>query len=540
MPFPIKWSKIEHLALAHYVSPEARELLSLPLNLLDLQSEQHGNRKIAERIYNALLTKEIEYALEPFTSAEQSPTQDIRTPKEILETLKEGTCLDLALLFAGLTLAYELIPVLIVLEGHALVAISLTHSSRSWNRRQLVEHRLFENVQVTKENAQQLRELFACGAYLAIECTGFARSQKLSNQAPEGMGRDRNGTMPFERAVAAGSEQVEPDYRRPFKFALDMAVGHYFHKMEPFTMMGRTSVSAKYVQAGAAMQSRDDGPLSYLLNRSAQEKALWMAALNHRALASQRPFLCLIHGEQHECHTEFVLRLREISIPALLEHWHPGDTKKTPLMKYRVTLPKLSGVTEAEWRGELWEELAKRTVKHAHADREQVAKFIFGHNLAVIVEINILAEQAERVRENIEWLINFWNGWPDLPADFLLVVCLSFKYQEKYETPQGWYQRLRGSKGINDQIREYLEGETRKTSPTSICLPELRGVPQSEAEEAVNIDLISGRYGLTERDVRGIYDRKELCFGDGSISMDRLLTEMLKVSKDRMGEKYVT
>src|SRR4051794_34780543 len=108
---PIKWSKIDRLGLAYYIDREGRELLPLQLNLLDLQIEADGNRKIAETIYNALLAKEIQYALEPRTSSKPRPIQEIRVAAEILATRKEGTCLDLALLFSALCLAYELIPV---------------------------------------------------------------------------------------------------------------------------------------------------------------------------------------------------------------------------------------------------------------------------------------------------------------------------------------------------------------------------------------------------------------------------------------------
>jgi hypothetical protein len=57
----------------------------------------------------------------------------IRTPAEILEAPREGTCLDLATLFCGLCLSYEVLPLIVVIEGHALSALSLTHGVRDWN-----------------------------------------------------------------------------------------------------------------------------------------------------------------------------------------------------------------------------------------------------------------------------------------------------------------------------------------------------------------------------------------------------------------------
>ena len=63
--------------------------------------------------------------------------QFIRKPNEILSGNKEGTCLDLALLFCGLCLGHKLLPIFVLLENHALVAISLrfTTSERDSSKR---------------------------------------------------------------------------------------------------------------------------------------------------------------------------------------------------------------------------------------------------------------------------------------------------------------------------------------------------------------------------------------------------------------------
>ena len=76
-------------------------------------------------------TANIRYALEQYHPSEA--LQTIRTPPEVLVSPREGTCLDLAALFCGLCEAYELLPILIVIDGHALAAVSLTHGVRDWN-----------------------------------------------------------------------------------------------------------------------------------------------------------------------------------------------------------------------------------------------------------------------------------------------------------------------------------------------------------------------------------------------------------------------
>ncbi len=157
----------------------------------------------------------------------------IRTPPEILTAPREGTCLDLAALFCGLSLANELIPILIVVDGHALAAVSLTHGVRDWNRYR-PGRELFETGPLT--DPQKLRDLIDAGSFLAVECTGFAHSEQLGqiDDKPEGLGRV-GGFLGFEQAVQAGRLQLDRA-DRPLQFAIDIAVAHYGWRIEPYPL----------------------------------------------------------------------------------------------------------------------------------------------------------------------------------------------------------------------------------------------------------------------------------------------------------------
>jgi tetratricopeptide (TPR) repeat protein len=135
-----------------------------------------------------------------------------------------------------------LLPILIVLEGHALAAVSLNHGVR--NRTYRPELALFETRPLTDVAA--LRPLVEGQApdFLIVECTGFARSDALSRETdrpyPESVGREQ-GVLTFERALAAGLKQLE-EPRRPFKFALDIAVAQFDWRVEPHALgAGRQS-----------------------------------------------------------------------------------------------------------------------------------------------------------------------------------------------------------------------------------------------------------------------------------------------------------
>jgi hypothetical protein len=224
-----QWSRVDDRGLARFVTPQASHWLALPISRFDLASHLDRQRIVAKAIYDTLKERDIRYALEQYHPSQA--LQTIRTPPEILIAPKEGTCLDLAALFCGLCLANELLPILIVIEGHAQAAVSLTHGVREWNRYR-PGRQLFATRPLT--DAQPLRDLIDDESFLAVECTGFAHSDQLGQKIgdePEAQHRT-GGVLTFEDAVQAGRQQLERA-DRPFQFALDVAVAHYGWRIEP-------------------------------------------------------------------------------------------------------------------------------------------------------------------------------------------------------------------------------------------------------------------------------------------------------------------
>lgn len=227
-----EWSKLDERNLACFVNSwESSRWLTIPVNRMDLQFEKDGRRKLIQAIYETLISKEINYSEELYNP--DALVQTIRSPEEILNSPKVGTCLDLALLFSGLCIANELLPIMLIIEGHALMMVSLQHGLRNWNDFSRGECNLFEN-DVVKDVAE-IRSLIAGGEYLAIECTGFAKSKSIDPNFPEGVGRtekEDEGYLSFERAVAAGREQLNLASRE-FLFAIDIATAQFAWKVEP-------------------------------------------------------------------------------------------------------------------------------------------------------------------------------------------------------------------------------------------------------------------------------------------------------------------
>jgi AAA ATPase domain len=224
-----QWPRVDDRGLARFVTPQASRWLPLPLSRFDLSGQLDQRRIIARAVYDALKERNIRYALEEYHPSQA--LQTIRTPPEVLIAPREGTCLDLAALYCGLCLAYELLPVLIVIEGHALAAVSLTHGVRDWNGYR-PGRELFATGPLVE--VQALRDLIDEESFLAVECTGFAHSDQLGQEIgdkPEAQHRT-GGVLVFDQAVEAGRQQLDRA-DRPFQFAIDIAVAHYGWRMEP-------------------------------------------------------------------------------------------------------------------------------------------------------------------------------------------------------------------------------------------------------------------------------------------------------------------
>ncbi len=228
-----KWSKANEKDITRFVTEDSVKLLDkLPVDdRLKLLQDWEGRRALVKAIYEALVSRGITYALEKYHPEDE--TQQIRTPSEILSNPGEGTCLDLAILFCGLCFGYDLLPLLIVVEGHALAAVSLNNQRKDWDSFAR-ERELFNKPELFQgeESLAELRKLIEDDAYIAVECTGFAHTQSFGNsQEPEAMGRNSNGFLSFDKALSAGKKQLG-NPNRSFKFAIDIATAKYFWKME--------------------------------------------------------------------------------------------------------------------------------------------------------------------------------------------------------------------------------------------------------------------------------------------------------------------
>ncbi|MFK0017063.1 hypothetical protein [Streptomyces sp. NPDC091027] len=228
MTWPL-WSTSDPSGLARYVVGGTEQLLAPGLDRRAIDEGPGGRLALARALYGQLALRGLYYDVESYTPYDH--VQRIRTPAEILGGPgRRGTCLDLALLYAGLLLDYELLPVVVAQGGHAVTLVCRDHGLREWaGYRPGYEE--FQGGVV--HDPSVVRALVASHAFVPVECTGFARvtggpgedTLAVSRRTPDGL-------LDFDTAVDVARRRIlsaDP----PMTFAFDVAIARH-HGIEPW------------------------------------------------------------------------------------------------------------------------------------------------------------------------------------------------------------------------------------------------------------------------------------------------------------------
>ena len=246
--------------------------------------------------------------------------QTIRDPKTILDGAGDGTCLDLALLFAGAALGNELLPIVVVLQDHAVVAISLEFGRResdAYRRATTDGDGLTTGV---SNNAAVLRTLARRGPLSPRGVHRLCEGRCHSPRRTRGRRACRR-VLALARAIAAGREQLDRA-DRPLEFGVDVAYLQDVGKLSPARSLRRqeprTRHAAVEAPAGAdldlhhvfggraAEMAQLDafvaGPAGYMLvtgGSGSGKTALmadWIRGLEARGTRIAYHFISLQHG----------------------------------------------------------------------------------------------------------------------------------------------------------------------------------------------------------------------------------------------------
>ncbi|MER6444226.1 hypothetical protein [Streptomyces venezuelae] len=266
-----RWASNDPRALIEYVQRrrQGESTRGTPADLLGTSMPAPGvdpPLTRARSLYQAFAACGIQYADEPTTS--DPGRQTIRPPDQVLSRPRHGTCLDLAVVFAGACLDAGLHPLLIVLAGarpgdpaHALVAVWL---DGNWSNRAHRDYRSDEDgpdwTTLPRDFIDQLMDDEGSpGAFLALDVTGVA------SRAGAGDPRRRE-QQSWAQSVAYGAEILREAAGDRWKVTIDVGLGYEHIEPHPLPYRPGTDVLAPpYLPVPS--DSNDSGPLKLLWAR---------------------------------------------------------------------------------------------------------------------------------------------------------------------------------------------------------------------------------------------------------------------------------
>ena len=187
------------------------------------------------------------------------------------------------------------------------------------------------------------------------------------------------------------------------------------------------------------------------------------------------PLVCIIHGDDEQCHLELRQRLCDEELPLKLRL----NRRNESLKKFHLEWPRQFR-DRATFHMLLQEELAEETLGDSNASAESMRDFFSGLPAAMIHSTVYSTEWDNYPDTVVEDYVRFWQAWPRSPAQRLLVF-LEVRYRS--DPNQFWFGRWREARRHAD-IEQYLQRlpDTPFEDVIFWLLPRLGDVKITDAE----------------------------------------------------------
>ncbi len=259
--------------------------------------------------------------------------------------------------------------------------------------------------------------------------------------------------------------------------------------------------------------------LPYLCDRSDQEIELGRVLSNHRKQTPRRPFVCIVHGDEFECHSDFLDRLQQVSLPGVLELRKRGLSIEDYTLRWPSNIRP--GQASETFLGMLGLSLADHSA--VPADK------LFDHiplERPVMLTVRLKTEDfATGGTEALASYFKFWEEWKDLPPGRTLLNVVSIRYRRIEEL--SFFRRWKLKK-VDKDLRAYL-GQLN-FSPQGklpgIILPELEAITHQHVVTWSRSKDVRAICEIREQEIDKLFQRKELCTPGGHIPMQFLADEL--------------
>lgn len=238
--------------------------------------------------------------------------------------------------------------------------------------------------------------------------------------------------------------------------------------------------------------------LPYLANRKEQESQLGDVFVKFIQQPPPYHLVCIIHGDESQCHYNFLERMRKFSLPKWLEL----DPEEPIIPTYHLEWPaKLKDLRNLQ--NQLCKNLAESVLGNSLHSSEKINDFFSNYPHPVIIHTHILTEDLQKQGlEVFNKLSDFCLHLHQKITNQKLIIYIFIKYKNKrkktdkylwmkwlFSFGRDFFKQYRCQR-INKKVRQYLQNLANSNlnhfQPLSvIVLPELEGINQAEVENWV-------------------------------------------------------
>lgn len=221
------------------------------------------------------------------------------------------------------------------------------------------------------------------------------------------------------------------------------------------------------------------GPLPYLSNRSKQLEELEALLCECESTLHKKPLVGIIHGDEHECHEEFIRKLEDKSFWRRLLHLPTG---KDSIQTFKIHWPIQSVSIQQRLEG-YKSKLSQVLTGELNSTIEEIVHALNSRLRPVLIYSTIQAGSWKKHEpELIDQWIDFWDCLPDLAVGkkLLVFLCVHYKNIEGMKRSEAKkYDKL------NKGVRKYIENLDLKryANISGLVLTELCRIKYEELDE---------------------------------------------------------
>jgi hypothetical protein len=259
--------------------------------------------------------------------------------------------------------------------------------------------------------------------------------------------------------------------------------------------------SSSYQTPPAQFQKEVPHLLPYLANRREQEAEL--SEVFSKFLKQDLPshLVCIIHGDEYQCHYNFLERMRKVSLPK----WLNLDPQEPIIYEYPLEWPSRAKNLH-NLSNQLCKNLADVVLKNSLYSLEEINVALSKHPYPVIIHTHLLTEDLHKQGlDSLNKLLEFCHDLHKIITNQRLIICIFIKYKIKRKKTHKklWFKFLFNfsfdflkqyrEQQINRKVRHYLQNLSNSDRNYIQCqsivvLPELSGINQGEVENWVRCE----------------------------------------------------